>query len=54
VTPEILAKRPGWSSLSAVRNRKIALFDGDIVSRPGPRFVDAMELVAAALYPELF
>jgi len=54
VTPESLAKRPGWSSLSAVRNRKIALFDGDIVSRPGPRYVDAMELVAKALYPELF
>ncbi|MFH2115867.1 MAG: helical backbone metal receptor, partial [Spirochaetota bacterium] len=54
VTPEILAKRPGWTGLGAVRNRKIALFDGDIVSRPGPRFVEAMEFVAATLYPELF
>jgi iron complex transport system substrate-binding protein len=54
VTPESLARRPGWSSLNAVRNRKIALFDGDIVSRPGPRFVEAMELVAKTLYPELF
>ena len=54
VTPEILAKRPGWSSLGAVKNRKIALFDGDIVSRPGPRFVEALEFVAATLYPELF
>ncbi|MGD9939900.1 MAG: ABC transporter substrate-binding protein [Clostridia bacterium] len=51
---ESLSKRPGWANLDAVRNRKIALLDGDIVSRPGPRFVDAMELVAAALYPELF
>ncbi|OHD78071.1 MAG: hypothetical protein A3J97_17010 [Spirochaetes bacterium RIFOXYC1_FULL_54_7] len=51
---ESLAKRPGWAGLSAVRNRKIALLDGDIVSRPGPRFVEAMELVATALYPELF
>jgi iron complex transport system substrate-binding protein len=54
VAPENLAKRPGWAGLSAVRNRKIALFDGDIVSRPGPRFVDAMESVAAIMYPELF
>ena len=54
VTPESLAKRPGWAGLSAVRNRKIALFDGDIVSRPGPRFVEAMEFVATRLYPELF
>jgi iron complex transport system substrate-binding protein len=54
VTPENLSKRPGWAGLGAVRNRRIALFNGDIVSRPGPRFVDAMERVAAALYPELF
>jgi iron complex transport system substrate-binding protein len=54
VAPENLAKRPGWAGLSAVRNRRIGLFDGDIVSRPGPRFVEAMEFVAAKLYPELF
>jgi iron complex transport system substrate-binding protein len=51
---ESLSKRPGWAGLGAVRNRRIVLLNGDIVSRPGPRFVDAMELVAKALYPELF
>jgi iron complex transport system substrate-binding protein len=54
VTPENLAKRPGWAGLTAVRRKNIGLFDGDIVSRPGPRFVDAMEMVAKTLYPELF
>ncbi|HPE36006.1 MAG TPA: cobalamin-binding protein [Spirochaetales bacterium] len=49
-----LAARPGWSTLAAVRERRIVLLDGDIVSRPGPRFVDAIELVAKALYPDLF
>lgn len=54
LTPELLAARPGWSSLTAVRERRIVLLDGDIVSRPGPRFVDAVEMVAKALYPALF
>jgi iron complex transport system substrate-binding protein len=54
LSTESLSKRPGWAGLAAVRNRRIALLDGDIVSRPGPRFVEAMELVAKALYPDLF
>ena len=28
--------------------------DGDIISRPGPRIVDAFEELAAYLYPERF
>ncbi|MEJ5188630.1 cobalamin-binding protein [Treponema sp. J25] len=51
---ETLKRRPGWANLPAVRNRNIILFDDDIISRPGPRFVDAVELVAKALHPELF
>ena len=54
LTPEKLAARPGWSGLKAVKERRIVLLDGDIVSRPGPRFVEAVELIAKALYPGLF
>ena len=54
LTPELLAERPGWSDIAAVREQRIHLFDGDIVSRPGPRVIDALELMAAALYPDLF
>ncbi|HPE89292.1 MAG TPA: cobalamin-binding protein [Spirochaetia bacterium] len=54
LTPERLAKRSGWSSLRAVRNGRLVFLDGDIVSRAGPRFVEAVELMARALYPESY
>jgi len=46
--------RVGWSEIAAVRTGRIHLFDGDIVSRPGPRIVEALEMMAAALYPDRF
>ncbi|MBU0929141.1 MAG: cobalamin-binding protein [Spirochaetes bacterium] len=54
LTMERLAKRAGWPSLKAVKAGRVVLLDGDIVSRAGPRFADAVELMAKALYPELF
>jgi iron complex transport system substrate-binding protein len=46
--------RPGWSSVSAVQNDRVYVHDPDIVSRPGPRLVEALEILAAYLYPERF
>ncbi len=46
--------RPGWGSVSAVRNDRVHVIDPDIVSRPGPRLVEALRTLAAYLYPELF
>ncbi len=54
VSGEKLALRPGWGGIRAVKLGNVALFDGDIVSRAGPRFVLAVELIAKRLYPELF
>jgi iron complex transport system substrate-binding protein len=54
VTPESIAQRPGWENLSAVRNGKVLPFNDDLVSRPGPRLVDALEELAKLLRPELF
>lgn len=54
LTSEIIAGRPGWEDLNAVQSEAIYIVDGDIVSRPGPRVVDALETIAAYLYPELF
>lgn len=54
ITPESLASRPGWANLSAVKNKKIFPFDDNLVSRPGPRLVDALEQLAKLLRPELF
>lgn len=53
VTAESVAERPGWSGISAVVNERICVIDPDIVSRPGPRIVEAVEALAECLYPEL-
>lgn len=52
VTPEAIAGRAGWASVDAVESGRIVLIDPDIGSRPGPRVVDALERIAAALHPE--
>jgi iron complex transport system substrate-binding protein len=54
VSPESIAERPGWENLSAVKNGNILPFNDDLVSRPGPRLVDALEELARMLRPELF
>src|SRR5829696_2385749 len=54
VTPESIAQRPGWENLSAVKNGQVVEFNDDLVSRPGPRLVDALEELAKLLRPELF
>lgn len=53
-TPDVVAARPGWDQIDAVRNERIYPIDADIYSRPGPRIVDALEELAALLYPERF
>lgn len=54
ISPESIAQRPGWENLSAVKNGKVLAFNDDLVSRPGPRLVDALEELAKLLRPELF
>ena len=50
-SPQSVAARSGWTKLSAVKNGRIVAIDPDIGSRPGPRVVDALELIAATLHP---
>jgi len=54
VTPASVKERPGWDVIDAVRNDRICSIDPDIVSRPGPRVIDALEDFAECLYPEKF
>lgn len=54
LTIETVAQRPGWSQIDAVQNGRIYLFDGDMVARSGPRLAQVLELMAQALYPDLF
>jgi iron complex transport system substrate-binding protein len=44
-----VAARPGWRSIAAVRDRAIVRVDDSVASRWGPRVVDFVRAVAAAL-----
>src|SRR5262249_14377104 len=44
-----VAKRPGWSTLNAVRDGRVVPLDDDIASRWGPRVVDLLRTVSAAI-----
>lgn len=46
---ETVAARPGWDTLTAVREGHVVELDDDIASRWGPRVVDFARAVAAAL-----
>ncbi len=52
--PDALAARPGFDSLSAVKNSRVVVLDDNLVSRPGPRVVEGLGSIAVALHPELF
>ena len=54
VSVDSVKARPGWSAIDAVKNNKIFAINADIVSRPGPRIVDALEQLAKDVYPERF
>ncbi len=46
---------PGYSDLPAVRAGRVYLVNGsDYFSRPGPRLVDSLEMLASLLHPDLF
>ncbi|MSP23360.1 MAG: ABC transporter substrate-binding protein [Dehalococcoidia bacterium] len=51
---ETLRKRPGWTSISAVKDGKVYPVDPDTGNRPGPRIVLALEDHGRLLYPERF
>jgi cobalamin transport system substrate-binding protein len=48
-SPTTVAKRPGWSSLGAVKDGRIIALDDDIASRWGPRVVDLLRTVSNAM-----
>jgi iron complex transport system substrate-binding protein len=44
-----VAARPGWRNLSAVTRRQVVALDDDVASRWGPRLVELVEHVGAAV-----
>ena len=52
---ESVKTRPGWELISAVQNNQILeIIDADIVSRPGPRVGNGLQLIAKLIYPDIF
>ena len=50
-----LTGRPEWAGLSAVRNDRVFVTDGNqYFNRPGPRLVESAEILAELLHPETF
>ena len=46
---------PQWKSLPAVRNNQVYVTNGSAYfSRPGPRLVDSLEMLAATFHPDCF
>ncbi|MCD6425380.1 MAG: ABC transporter substrate-binding protein [Anaerolineales bacterium] len=54
ITPESVAERAGWGSLTAVANGSVLPFDDNLIARIGPRQVDGLEALAKILHPDLF
>lgn len=46
---DVVAKRPGWDQVSAVRKGGVVSLDDDIASRWGPRVVDLVRAVSEAI-----
>jgi len=51
---EKLTHLKGWDELPAVKLGQVFLFDGRIPTRHGPRVVDVLEGLAAAMHPQHF
>jgi iron complex transport system substrate-binding protein len=51
----LVTSLPGWESLSAVREGRVFLAEGNqLFNRPGPRLVQTLEAMAEMIHPELF
>jgi len=46
--------RPGWNTISAVKNDHIYVIDADLFNQPGIRVAEQVQTIAACLYPDLF
>jgi iron complex transport system substrate-binding protein len=50
-----LTGRSGWSEMKAVRTGRVWAADGNAYfNRPGPRLVEALEMLSGAIHPDVF
>ncbi len=53
-TPGQIAKRPGYSALTAVKQGHVYTIEDNLVVRPGPRIIQGLQQLAQMIHPELF
>ncbi len=52
ITPDTVAARPGWDSMTAVTSGSVVVITDDLlITRPGPRIVDGLEALVRAIHP---
>jgi len=52
MTPELVAARPGWKAISAVKSGAIRPIDDQTITRPGPRLFLGLALLASTIHPD--
>jgi iron complex transport system substrate-binding protein len=52
--PKTIEKRPGYSAITAIKDKRVVILDDSIVSRGGPRIVDGLKAIAEGLHPGVF
>lgn len=51
---KVVLERKNWTSVNAIKNKRVFDINADTTSRPGPRLVEGVEEIAKAVYPEIF
>ena len=51
-TAEAVAARPGWNVMTAVKDGAIRPVDDIVITRPGPRILHGLQLLARAIHPD--
>ena len=52
MTPALVAARPGWNVISAVKSGDIRPIDDQTITRPGPRLFLGLALLASTIHPD--
>jgi iron complex transport system substrate-binding protein len=52
--PGDLSSRPGFSSLTAVKDGHVYVIDDNIIARPGPRLAQGLQALAKMIHPEAY
>jgi iron complex transport system substrate-binding protein len=51
-TPDLVAQRPGWGSMTAVRQGAVRPVDDKLITRPGPRLAEGLRSLILAIHPD--